>query len=122
MVLVDTSVWIGHFRKHDPVLAELLNRASVIVHPFVLGELACGNFKNRGAVLTYLKELPEAVLATQDEVLRLIEDRKLWGKGIGWVDAHLLASALLSNCPIWTLDERLAKAGDDARLKKHQSG
>jgi len=110
MVLVDTSVWIGHFRRNKPALAELLTEASVLTHPFVLGELACGNLKKRAVILSNLAALPGAVPATDNECLRLIEDRNLWGRGIGWIDAHLLASALLSSCVLWTLDESLNRA------------
>jgi hypothetical protein len=121
MVLVDTSVWIEHFRKGAPVLAERLCDAQVLMHPFIAGELACGNLKNRHAVLSDLDTLPLATLASNEEVFHLIEDRKLWGKGLGWIDAHLLASALLSESGFWTLDKRLeeeaAKLGlDQARF------
>ena len=108
MVLVDTSVWIQHFRKGERALADLLSDGLVLMHPFVAGELACGNLRNRSAILTDLRALPSATLALDAEVERLIEDRKLWGKGLGWVDAHLLASALLSHCAFWTLDKKLA--------------
>jgi predicted nucleic acid-binding protein len=81
MILVDTSVWIAHFRKGSSKLGELLNEASVMVHPFVMGELACGNLKNRARILSDLEALPSAVSATHEEVMRLIEDRKLWGLG-----------------------------------------
>ena len=118
MVLVDTSVWIDHFRRNSPALAELLNEATVLTHPFVLGELACGNMKNRGAILGSLEALPVAVPATHKETLRLIEDHRLWGRGIGWVDAHLLASALLSNCALWTLDEKLDRTANAAGVKR----
>ena len=121
MILVDTSVWIGHFRSRNFELAHLLDNLSVAMHPFVLGELACGDFKTRPVVLPALEELPQPVLATQEEVLRLIEDRKLWGQGIGWVDAHLLASALLTNCRLWTLDARLARAAKNARVAGYAS-
>jgi predicted nucleic acid-binding protein len=107
MVLVDTSVWIQHFRTGEPRLSELLSEGLVLMHPFVFGELACGNLKNRATILRNLGVLPTVVCSTQEETLQLIHDRKLWGQGIGWVDAHLLASALLSNCRLWTLDERL---------------
>ena len=108
MVLVDTSVWIQHFRKGERALADLLSDGLVLMHPFVAGELACGNLRNRSAILTDLRALPSATLALDAEVERLIEDRKLWGKGLGWVDAHLLASALLSHCAFWTRDKKLA--------------
>jgi predicted nucleic acid-binding protein len=118
MVLVDTSVWIDHFRGNSPALAALLNNATVLTHPFVLGELACGNMKNRGEVLGSLELLPAALLATHEETLRLVQDHRLWGRGIGWADAHLLASALLSNCALWTLDDRLAQAAMAAGVKR----
>lgn len=118
--LVDTSVWIDHFRKNEPALVELLSEASVLTHPFVLGELACGNLKKRAVILSNLEALPGAVPATHKECLRLIEDRKLWGRGIGWIDAHLLASALLSSCVLWTLDESLNRAATEARVKLYR--
>lgn len=81
------------------------------MHPFVSGELACGTLRNRAAVLSNPQTLPPADLASHTEVLRLLEDRRLWGRGLGWVDLHLLASAMLSKCEFWTLDKRLALAG-----------
>jgi predicted nucleic acid-binding protein len=119
MVLADTSVWIGHFRKGDSLLAELLSDGSVLMHPFILGELACGNLKNRAAVLNDLKALPPAHSATHEESLSFIERHKLWGRGIGWIDAHLLASVLLSHCEFWTLDGRLAAVALHAGLRLH---
>jgi len=110
MVLADTSVWIEHFRRREPALADRLSEGLVLMHPFVAGELACGSLKDRVAILSDLHALAPARLASNLEVLRLIEDRRLWGRGLGWIDAHLLASALLSNCWFWTLDARLAKA------------
>jgi predicted nucleic acid-binding protein len=114
MVLVDTSVWIEHFRRRERALADGLSDGLVLMHPFVCGELACGNLKNRSAILSDLRALPSATVASDTEVERLIEDRKLWGQGLGWVDVHLLASALLSHCEFWTLDKRLGEAA--ARL------
>jgi hypothetical protein len=110
MILVDTSVWVEHFREGIPRLSSLLDEALIMVHPFVVGELACGNLGNRSRILSDLQALPSAVTATHEEVMRLVEGRKLWGVGIGWVDAHLLASTLLSNCHLWTLDERFLRA------------
>lgn len=109
MVLADTSVWVEHFRHREPALADRLSDGLVLMHPFVCGELACGNLKDRAGILSDLQALPQSRLATNAEVLQLIEDRRLWGRGLGWIDAHLLASALLSNCRLWTLDIRLAK-------------
>src|SRR5260370_35738229 len=117
MVLADTSVWIEHFRYGEPTLADHLSDGRVLMHPFVCGELACGTLKNRGVVLSDLHALPSATQATAAEVLKLIEDRKLWGRGLGWIDVHLLSSALLSHCAFWTLDKRLAEAARDLRLK-----
>ena len=121
MILVDTSVWIAHFRKGGSRLAELLSEALVLAHPFVVGELACGNLRNRARILSDLEALPCAVFATDEEVMRLIEDRKLWGLGIGWIDGHLLASALLSNCQLWSLDTRLVRAAAAAGVKLYRS-
>jgi predicted nucleic acid-binding protein len=110
MTLVDTSVWIAHFRKRQPGLVDLLYDGRVLMHPFVTGELACGNLTKRAAVLSDLAALPVATRASDAEVMRLIEDRRLWGRGLGWIDAHLLASTLLSRCRLWTLDQRLGAA------------
>jgi predicted nucleic acid-binding protein len=107
MVLADTSVWIDHLRRAETALVELLNEGAVAVHPFVLGEISCGNLRNRDLILKSLSALPSPTLATHAEVIRLVEERKLWGQGVGWVDVHLLASALLSGCVLWTRDARL---------------
>ena len=116
MVLADTSIWIEHFRHREPAFADRLSDGLVLMHPFVSGELACGNLKDRAAILSDLHALPPSRLASNTEVLQLIEDRRLWGRGLGWIDAHLLASALLSNCRFWTLDIRLAKAAAELGL------
>jgi predicted nucleic acid-binding protein len=118
MILVDTSVWIEHFRFGSPTLHRALNDSLVLMHPFVIGELACGGLKNRVRVLSDLSALPAAQTAEQDEVLRLVDDRRLWAKGIGWIDAHLLASALLSDCRLWTLDRRLNRIADALGVTK----
>jgi predicted nucleic acid-binding protein len=110
MVLVDTSVWIAHLRERQPALADLLCDGLVFMHPFVEGELACGSLSKRAAILADLAALPLATPASDTEVLRLIEDRRLWGRRLGWIDAHLLASALISHCRLWTLDKRLGAA------------
>ena len=108
MLLVDTSVWIQHLRSGDVLLAQLLSTGEVIVHPFVIGELACGNLKDRAMVLTLLRCLPQAPVAEVDEVLLFIEQHSLTGKGIGYVDAHLLAAtALAPAARLWTRDKRL---------------
>jgi len=107
MTLVDTSVWVDHLRNGNAELQELLRQGDVIVHPFVIGELACRNLHNRAQVLTLLQQLPQARISTDSEVLQFLELRKLWGRGIGWVDVHLLALAVLSHAKLWTLDKRL---------------
>ena len=108
MILVDTSVWVGHLREGDVRLAAALERADVWTHPWVIGELACGRFSDRAAVLGLLRALPTAQVASFDEALALIERQSLMGLGIGYVDVQLLASALLAGTRLWTLDERLA--------------
>jgi len=107
VILADTSVWIAHFRAPHPKLQRILIGNQLVTHPFVVGELACGNLPRRSEALKFLRLLPSVPLASNDEVLDLIEHRPLWGKGIGWTDAHLLASALLTGCRIWTRDIRL---------------
>jgi hypothetical protein len=109
MILVDTSVWIDHFRNGHAVLEKLLISNEVMIHPFIIGELACGSIKNRNEILGLLNELPSAVVADHQEVLKLIEDRKLYGKGIGLIDAHLIASALISKVRLLTMDKPLEK-------------
>lgn len=110
MILVDTSVWIDHLRIGDEKLASLLDSNLVLTHPFVVGELACGNLRNRESMLGLLQALPQATVATDTEVLFFIERHALMGRGIGYIDAHLLASASLSNTArLWTRDTRLGK-------------
>jgi predicted nucleic acid-binding protein len=109
MVLVDTSVWISHFRGDFEALSELLDKGTVATHPYVIEELACGNLKNREEILSLMQALPMALSAEHDEVRGFIESRRLMGQGLGIIDVHLLASALLSGIEIWTEDRRLAK-------------
>ena len=108
MILIDTSVWIDHLRAGEPQLVELLNNNRVLVHPFIIGELACGNLNNRKTVLSLLHKLPTARLATDEEVLFFIERHGLMGRGIGYIDAHLLAAiSLTGTVRLWTRDKRL---------------
>jgi len=107
MILVDTSIWIDHLRRGDPVLIRLLNEDQVLIHPFVVGELACGSLKSRNQILNLLKSLPQATVATDPETLDFIETHAIMGRGVGYVDAHLCASAQLSNAKLWTRDKRL---------------
>ena len=109
MVLVDTSVWVAHLRAGNKEVAALLNNGKVMCHPLIVGELACGNIKNRAAILSLLQVLPMAVQVENEEVLQFIEANSLMGKGLGYVDMHLSASAVLSGVPIWTLDKNLAR-------------
>ncbi len=118
MILVDTSVWIDHLRTGDAGLAALLNGSLVLMHPFVLGELACGNLHNRDEVLGLLRNLPRVTVATDDEVLFFIERHRLMGRGIGYVDAHLLAAvALAASARLWTRDKRLRRVAEELSLK-----
>lgn len=110
MILVDTSVWIEHFRAGNDRLKTLLLNEQVLCHPFVVGELACGKLQRRSEILRMLKALPQAHLPEHEEVLSFLEARRLYGRGIGWVDAHLLASALLTGCSLWTFDKPLRRA------------
>ncbi len=117
MILVDTSVWVDHLRDGATALAAALEQGSVLMHPFVLGELACGNLKNRGEVLRLLGALPAAPVATDPEALDYIERRALMGRGIGYLDVHLLAAvALVGTARLWTRDMRLAAVAADLKL------
>ena len=108
MILVDTSVWVDHFRNGNKRLSHLLLDQQVVTHPMIICELACGTLRYRAEIIQLLDNLPKAVQATHAEVLHLIEERKLMGKGIGYVDAHLLASVLLTpSAQLWTLDRKL---------------
>jgi predicted nucleic acid-binding protein len=109
-VLVDTSVWIDHWRHGNRRLMQLLEANTALVHPFVLGEIALGHISTRAAVLADLATLDAPRVAEHAEVLALVERGRLWGRGVGWVDAHLLASALLDRIAVWTLDAPLARA------------
>jgi predicted nucleic acid-binding protein len=109
MVLVDTSVWVSHLRDGKVGLEKLLIDGEVVCHPFIIGELACGNLKNRYEILTHLQSLPMTILAEDDEVLKFIENNQLMGKGLGYIDIHLIASAVLTDVPLWTLDKTLDK-------------
>ena len=110
MVLVDTSIWVTHLRQGNRQLENLLMDAEVMCHPYIIGELACGNLKNRNEILSLLKSLPIAPIIEFDEFLFFIERNRLMGSGIGFVDVHLLVSAKLTGIPLWTADKRLKSA------------
>jgi hypothetical protein len=117
MILVDTSVWIDHLRTGDATLAALLNSSQAMMHPFVLGELACGNLQQRLELLALLKALPQITVARDDEVLFFIDRHTLMGRGIGYVDAHLLASvALDAGVRLWTRDKRLQALAEELQM------
>jgi len=108
-MLVDTSVWVDHLRRGNTHLRALLNRGDVECHPLIVGELACGSLHRRAEVLSLLQSLPQVPVCSQSEVLKMVEQRRLMGRGIGWIDANLLASASLAGSPFWTHDRRLAE-------------
>ncbi len=107
MIIVDTSVWVLHLREGSDKLISLLNNGKVLCHSFIIGEIACGNLKNRTVIINLLKSLPSAEVAGNNEILQFIEYKELMGKGLGYIDIHLLASAMLSDVQFWTLDKRL---------------
>lgn len=119
MILADTSVWVDHLRASNKALADLLNAGLILVHPFVIGELALGNMRQRELVLSALRNLPQARVATDTEVLHLIDRHALFGRGIGYVDAHLLAAARITGgATLWTRDRRLHGVANQLGLAK----
>lgn len=116
MVLVDTSVWVSHLRQGNSRLTTLLNDGEVMCHPFIVGELACGNLKKRTEILSLLQTLPMSIEAEHEEVLQFIDDKDLMGKGLGYVDIHLIASAVLTGVPIWTFDKKLEQVANRLRI------
>jgi len=117
VILVDTSVWIQHFRARDSTLTELLEGGAALIHPFVIGELSLGNLRQRELVLRMLSRLPAASVATNAEVLRFIDHNALFGRGVGYVDVHLLAATrLTAGSKLWTLDKRLNDVAVELRI------
>ena len=112
-VLVDTSVWVEHLRRTHSRLVGLLDEGRVLLHPFIIGELACGKLENRAEILSLLRAVPSAGVAGHDEIIAFIENNRLMGKGLGYVDVHLLASAMLSDVHLWTQDKPLARAATE---------
>jgi len=119
VILVDTSIWIDFLRRGDERLADLLDRSAVLGHPCVTGELALGNLRNRDEILSLLRDLPQALVAEHGEVLHLINDHRLHGHGIGYIDAHLLAATRLTpDARLWTRDKRLAALAERLAVKR----
>ena len=116
MILVDTSVWVDHLRFPNAALVALLEEDQVLTHPFIIGELACGRMRNRREILGLMDALPRATVAGHGEVMAFVDGRRLAGRGIGWIDAHLLAAAGLSHAGLLTLDRRLARVAGTVGL------
>jgi len=123
-ILVDTSVWIKHLREGDQNLTQLLEQGLVACHPFIIGEIACGGIKKRYEIITLLNDLPSTDVLDHSDIMEFIENRKIMNKGIGYIDVHLLGSALVSDTPIWTFDKALSKiafqlsVGYEIKLKR----
>ncbi len=107
MVLVDTSVWVSHFRGGNTLLQTLLLEEVVVCHPFIIGEVACGHLKDRKKIISLFQALPSVTMPEHTEVLEFLERNRLMGLGMGWIDVHLLASALLNRVSLWTMDKKL---------------
>ena len=118
-MLVDTSVWVDHLRKRNSTLVSLLESGEVLTHPFVIGELACGDLAQRAKVLSALGELPTVPSASHAEVLDFLETRKLMGRGLGWIDLHLLASSIIAKVPLWSADKRLSAVAREIGVHTH---
>ncbi len=123
MILVDTSVWVDHLRRGDPALATALDANVVAIHPFVIGELACGLLKSRGPLLELLRSLARLAAATDEEVLGFIERHRLMGRGLGYIDVHLLAATVLqADVRLWTRDKRLKLVAVEMALAHLEPG
>ena len=109
LILVDTSVWIKHLREGNQNLSQLLEQGLVASHPFIIGEIACGDIKNRYEIISLINDLPSTDVLDHSDIMEFIENRKIMNKGIGYIDVHLLGSALVSETPLWTLDKALRK-------------
>lgn len=121
MILVDTSIWIDHFRHGDAELRTIIEDDRLLCHPVVIGELALGSLRERQAVMTFLSAQREAFVATHDEVIMMIDQHSIFSMGIGYTDAHLLASTLLDRrSTLWTRDKRLVAAAQKAGAPLHK--
>ena len=110
MVLVDTSVWVSHLRGGNSMLEKLLEDCRVVTHPFIIGELACGNISNRTEIISLMQALPMLDVIEHEELLLFIEHNQMMGIGLGFVDVHLVAAAMLAGIPLWTQDKKLRQA------------
>lgn len=113
MILVDTSVWIDHLRNGSKALSDLLNEGEVVCHPWIIGELACGNLQQRKDILALLHALPSIGRVSDEEVFFFIEKHRLWRRGLGLIDMHLLATCSVGRGQLWTMDNRLHKAATE---------
>jgi predicted nucleic acid-binding protein len=116
VVLVDTSVWVEHFREGVVSMTSLLHQEEVLSHPFVIGELACGHLTDRRDILETLQKLPQSTIATHEEVLHFIESKKFMGRGLGFIDVHLLACSLLTGAFLWTKDRALCRVATELNV------
>lgn len=119
MILADTSVWVEHLRSRDERLEKLLLAEKITIHPFITGEIALGNLRNRQEIIVLMQSLPQVLKAEESEVLRFISDYSPAGSGVGYIGVHLLASARLSSASIWTYDTKLAEAASRLGLKEN---
>jgi len=117
VILVDSSIWMDHFRKQNTHLIAVLERDEACIHPFVIGEVACGNLKNRKEIIDLLHALPDVQKAEDDEILFFIERHHLNGRGVGLIDIHLLAACLMAGCRLWTADKRLQKVAREMHIE-----
>ena len=123
MILVDTSVWVDHLRKDNAPLGKLLDAGRVLVHPFVIGEVALGQMRQRKVILADLLDLPRAQVATEEEAMRFIERHALYGRGVGYIDVHLLAAVRLTpGASLWTKDRKLHAVAHALGLARNQDG
>ncbi len=116
LVLIDTSVWIDHFRSGNSILKDLLESDRVITHPYIIGELFCGNFSHRNETLSFFNDLPICGVLDHEEIMAFIENRRLFGKGLGYIDVHLVASAFLESVKLFTFDKKLKNVVQELRL------
>jgi len=121
VTLVDTSVWVRHFQNANATLLALLDQEEVGLHPFVIGEVACGNLRRRDATLLELQRLPATDIADEIEVRHVLEKHRLWGKGLGWVDVHILAAANLAGWGILTADRAMFTAAKRMGIRARES-